>query len=428
MKRLIIDCSSLLWTSLLVGRDEEFGVEVEHEGRTTWVNGVEYGREGVMNLISHVWNTFGVTPINTILVIEGRESKRLRQTILPAYKSSGTDSRSPRAYEVFNELKQVLADDLRSVGALVVSQDKVEADDVIAYLVEKLEGDKLILSNDGDMSVLLKAGVTQYRGGTLLTDNPYGPFPTKHIVTYKSLVGDTSDKIPGAKGFGAKAWLDLLCIFGDDGLDLMRELILNRRLGALAEDVGSMKSLQKVIDGAEEVYKSFAAASLYPHLVNTKDNPLSWSPGMVKPKSEVRNDDRLQAWAGSRRVVHAGNFSQAVCFMLAKFAESPFVALDLETSTPPESDEWLASIGKPDGVDVIGSDITGCGFTFGNNNQYTFYMTVDHLEENGVVNITKQQLKDVINMIPKTCRIKCHNAGGFEIPVTYNSLGSLEAA
>ena len=38
MKRLIVDMSSLLWQSLLVGKDEEHGTEVEHDGKMVRVN------------------------------------------------------------------------------------------------------------------------------------------------------------------------------------------------------------------------------------------------------------------------------------------------------------------------------------------------------------------------------------------------------
>ena len=63
----------------------------------------------------------------------------------------------------------------RELGAVHVTQPGVEGDDVIAYLVQHLDGDKIIFSGDGDMARLISPTVSLYRGNKLITDNPYGP-------------------------------------------------------------------------------------------------------------------------------------------------------------------------------------------------------------------------------------------------------------
>ena len=38
MKRLIVDFSNLLWTSLLVGKDGENGKKIQHNGKEIYIN------------------------------------------------------------------------------------------------------------------------------------------------------------------------------------------------------------------------------------------------------------------------------------------------------------------------------------------------------------------------------------------------------
>jgi hypothetical protein len=66
---------------------------------------------------------------------------------------------------------------------------------------------------------------------------------------------------------------------------------------------------------------------------------------------------------------------------------------DIETSSADESDAWLAAQGNPDGVDQIGSKLTGFSWTFGPNMQYTFYVSVDHANTD---NIRMSQAREFI--------------------------------
>lgn len=421
MKRLILDVSSICWMNLLAGKDEENGKQVEHEGRKVLVNSAAFGYENALNHLLAAMRQFQAVPHQLIFVVEGKSSKKFRQVMLPCYKE-GRDSRPDEAYEQFNTLKVKLVETFCNLGACAVTQDGIEADDVIAYLAQNLAGERIILSNDGDLSVLVGGDVHLWRRDEL-DANPYGPFPPQYITLYKALVGDTSDSIPGAKGFGPKAFLDLLCVFGEDGLGLMLEMIAKKDLARLSEDVGDLKSLQKVIDGADMVYASYAAAKLYPEKINTMRKPLEWTAGMVKPLSPD-GDARLRPWAGQVRLIHAGNYAEAMAWATDKIAASPFVSLDIETSTPPESDEWLETAkGKAEdgdlGVDVFGSELTGLSLTFGENSQYTFYLTHDHAGEG---NLTIEQVRDFVARVPKDKVIVVHNAS-FELSVIYQEWG-----
>jgi len=229
-----------------------------------------------------------------VSAVEGHGSKDLRKATYPDYKGSRS-SRPPQAYEEFNKLKDMLVHTFLAFGSSAFTQDGIEADDVLAYFATTLEGENTILSEDGDLAVLVSDKIGQIRKGELVAANPYGPFPMKYITLYKSLVGDTSDNIKGAKGFGEKAWLDMCVVFGDDGLELMQGLIERRELGRLVEDVADFKPLQKIIDSEAMVYVSWDCAVLYPqHASKLKRIDVD--------VSKVIDDERLAFWKGSRRV------------------------------------------------------------------------------------------------------------------------------
>lgn len=426
MKRLIVDMSSLLWTALLAGKDVEDAIEVEFNGKKVRVNSATHGYENAMNSMIAAMNQIEVTPSQVILVIEGKNSKGLRQAILKNYKET-RETRPPEAYEAFNAAKAMVAEAMLAVGSSTVTQDGVEADDVIAYLAENLEGERYILSRDGDLLVLVNDEVHVIRNGEIDV-NTYGPFPTRFIRLRKALVGK-ADEVPGAYKFGEKSFLDLYAIFGDEGCDELEKLIVNKQIGRLAEDVAELKSLQRIIDSEELVYTSYAAAKLYPERVNTLRRPLVWQAGMVKPLTP-QTDERLKGWAGRVRLVHAENYEQAMVWAAPLIKSSPVVSLDIETSTPPESDEWLAAKngvdvadgGKDLGVDVFGSFLVTLQITFGNNGQYTLVFPHKHVETDRVKNLTLEQVRKACELIPQGINTVIQNVS-FEFSVLYQEWG-----
>lgn len=60
------------------------------------------------------------------------------------------------------------------------------------------------------------------------------------------------------------------------------------------------------------------------------------------------------------------------------------------------------------------------GLTFGRNNQYGFYCSVDHKDTD---NISREQLATLLELIPQEKMTVAHNAAGFELPVLYKAYG-----
>ena len=421
-RRAIIDLRSVLWTAIMAGRDKEFGRKVVFNDKEVFINSADHGYENAVDHILLVLDDLHIQPRDAIFVDEGRNSKLMRTQMYDGYKAGRDQPEDQR--DEFNKAKERVLQAFLGVGASLCWQEGMEADDVIGYLARNLKGDRYIVSNDGDLAVCIdpENGAHLWRLGQI-DHNPYGPFSPEYIPVYKALVGDSSDKYPGAYKFGEGAFLKLLGAFGEDGLDFMRGLIEKKQLLKLHEDVAEMKELQRVIDGADMVYTSYALAKLYPEKVNTLRRPLQWRVGMVKPVAECE-DERLTSFSGQVRLIHAGNYEKAVAWAAGRIAESPYVTLDIETSTPPESDEWLAAQDKDDGnaVDVFGSELTGLGMTFGKNLQYTFYLTHEHVAESGIANLTREQVRDFVGLVPREKVTFVHNAQ-FELPVLFNEWG-----
>lgn len=294
MKRMIVDVSSILWAGVFSGKDNEHGREIEADGKKVWVNGWEFAYENATQYITSMMTYIGIVPNQVIFVVEGKGSKARRIALYREYKA-GPDSRTPEAYVEFNKAKEALTKAFRDVGSQTVTQDGVETDDVISYLVQELSGERVILTNDGDMAALIGPEVSLIRKGALVTENPYGPFPAQFITVYKALVGDSSDNIKGAPGFGPKAFLDLLVWAGDAGLAGLEGVIQRKEIAeVLTEDIAEFKPMKKIVDGAESVYTSYAVAKLHPEWCDTKQQPI------VRIEDEVKGkvtDHRLLKWA-----------------------------------------------------------------------------------------------------------------------------------
>mgnify|MGYP001600784380 CR=1 FL=1 len=418
--RLAVDMSSVLWTCLLAGKDVE-GVKVEHNGRLKLINTAAYGYENAVNSIVSTLKNCGLVPRNLIMVFEGVDSKAPRLAISNTYKAK----RGDKAMEAYAQF-QILADMLKAVfgklGACCVTQDKAEGDDTLAYLAINSEEDLYISTNDGDMTVL--NGVNKY--GAKITvlvngiagENKYGDFPMQFVTAYKALVGESSDSITGIKGFDEEAWDNFFKEFGVGGLAELDRIAKTGSLDGLLDELDN-PMIMKIYTGREDFLLSYRLAKIYPEWVNTLHHPLRFEPGLIKGKVD---DERLVQWSCTTDLITADKWMTWSTGAFDKLCKSEYVSLDIETSTPEESDEWLLAQGKEDnaGVDVIGSELTGMSLTYGENLQYTVYIPVNHTD---TANVPKNYLKAFIKAL---CDAKVQliiQNYSFEGTVLYNEWG-----
>ncbi|MBP7088220.1 MAG: DNA polymerase I [Candidatus Omnitrophica bacterium] len=112
---------------------------------------------------------------------------------------------------------------ISSLGIAIVEKEGYEADDVIAYFCDKaLKGNlkAIVISSDKDLLQLIndnKVSIYDYYKDQVINEEvflkEYG-FKPALIKDYLSLVGDSSDNIPGAKGIGKVGAGKLIKEFG----------------------------------------------------------------------------------------------------------------------------------------------------------------------------------------------------------------------
>ena len=407
MKRLIVDFSNLLWTSLIVGKDGENGRKIQHNGKEIYINSAQWGVDCAINNLVTCLDTLSLVPSDIIFVVETGNSKARRQAMYKPYKQD-REERHPLLKENFQKAKDEILALFGGLGATWVTQPHTEGDDVIAYLAEHLDGEKIIYSTDGDLAQLLVLpDVMLWNSGTLVASNPYGDFDPTYIRVMKALVGD-GNEYPGCPKFGPKKWEALLERYGS-ALPVLDSWMETRNLDELKDDVPDFPPFQLVLNNLDLVYTSYQLAKLRPDWVNLLRVPLQWHPGMVKPAT----DYRLKKWGQQVRLITAETYDQALAFFEKQVRGTPFFSLDIETSTPDESDEWLAARDAEKKVDVLGSELTGMGLTFGPNSQYTYYLSVDHRD---TPNCTSEQVRQLVAKIPSDKFVVVHNAA-FELPI-----------
>jgi len=161
-------------------------------------------------------------PTSVYVVFDGAGSTTNRKNLLPEYKS-GRNLQRITNWEVFEDLDDEhdskvdqivrLIQYLKLLPIKTTIIDKVEADDIIAVLsqrlVDKFNSTVFVVSSDKDFVQLITDKIILYRP---IEKEYYTPQTVKdnfgvlaeNFIIYKTLLGDNSDKIPGVKGLGEK--------------------------------------------------------------------------------------------------------------------------------------------------------------------------------------------------------------------------------
>lgn len=410
--RVAIDANSKLKTALAAGKDSE-GKTVDFGGKMVTINSAAYGYENMVNSLVKMMNDTGTTPKDLIFVWDGVNSSAIRCAIDKNYKGN-REERPPEYYHEYQALRNKIMQVFLDLGSCSCLQENTEADDVLAYLAENIEEDLIIESNDGDLAVL--NGVNKYgakiqvRANNELGINPFGEFDHKLITLYKALVGDKNDSIDGCVGFGIASFRAIFSTYKEDGMFELLQTIADNKIDSL-HDLTGYRPMKLIWEQGTEVYKSYRLAKLYPEWVETGQRGLKWQAGLCKAECE---DERLQKYAQKMTLVGSDNYDACLAFLQRQLQFTAQPTLDIETSAPPESDDWLAARGKPDAVDVLGQELTGFSITFGRNNQFTYYVMVDHKDS---PNILMSQARRMIQLL-EGCDI--HNTS-FEGSVLYQA-------
>jgi DNA polymerase-1 len=180
------------------------------------------GLVGFLRSLGYVTRIFD--PTRVIVVWDGKGGSGNRQNINPEYKAQRATARITHwgLYDTREQEQEAL------IGQLLRTQDyleclplqqmgveKLEADDIIAYLAKRASkaGKKVtIVSSDKDFYQLIDKNIEVYapvKKKTFTLDNvkeEIGVLPQNYNIV-KALLGDNSDNLVGVKGLGIKTIL-----------------------------------------------------------------------------------------------------------------------------------------------------------------------------------------------------------------------------
>lgn len=165
---------------------------------------------GVANMVRRLLKDHPNSPIAVVFDAKG---KNFRHALYPAYKAH-----RPPVPEDLSQQFHPLVHLLKTMGLPVLIIDGVEADDVIGTLAAHATQQNIpviISTSDKDMAQLVNEHVSLVNtmNNTIMdiqgVQNKFAVHPSQ-IIDYLTLVGDTSDNIPGVKQCGPKTavkWL-----------------------------------------------------------------------------------------------------------------------------------------------------------------------------------------------------------------------------
>lgn len=154
---------------------------------------------GVVSMIKKLLREYQPTHLAVVFDAKG---KTFRDDLYPDYKAT----RPPMPDELAQQIEP-LHNMIRALGIPVIVEEGVEADDVIGTLAKQAREqgfDVLISTGDKDMAQLVDDHITLIDTMTDRTLDPQGVIdkfgvPPEQIIDYLTLVGDTSDNIPGVE-------------------------------------------------------------------------------------------------------------------------------------------------------------------------------------------------------------------------------------
>jgi len=161
-------------------------------------------------------------PTSVYVIFDGAGSTVNRKNLLSEYKGTRNLSRITN-WEAFDNIEEEhdskidqivrIIQYLKLLPVKTTILDKVEADDIIAVLAEKLvekhNSTCFIVSSDKDFLQLVTDKIIVYRPmekeyyTPKVVEEKFGLLPHNFIL-HKTLLGDNSDNIKGVKGLGAK--------------------------------------------------------------------------------------------------------------------------------------------------------------------------------------------------------------------------------
>jgi DNA polymerase-1 len=216
----------------------------------------------ITEAIKEWWAGFvgSVGPTNAVVCWDGK--KNFRYGLFAEYKSTRKSAPTDEAkIAALKEARTAWA----SLGLIVLCDDQFEADDMIASLCAQIaseETEVVIVATDKDLMQLVGQGVRQYdprpnKEGVCVF---YGPseveqklgVPPHRVKDLLSIMGDSSDDVPGVEGWGRVAAIN--AIKQTKSFAELKRKALAGQLSSISEEKQCRKrSDQKAIPFSEQL-------------------------------------------------------------------------------------------------------------------------------------------------------------------------------
>ncbi|MEQ1801130.1 MAG: DNA polymerase I [Gammaproteobacteria bacterium] len=169
---------------------------------------------GFLNMLRQIQRTRKPDLMAVVMDAPGRT---FRDELYAEYKAT----REKMPDELQSQIEPLLAM-VRALGLPLLRESGVEADDVIGTLAKRAEAagiDTLIATSDKDMAQLVNGHIRLFDGISNRELDAAGVVakfgvPPERIIDYLTLVGDTSDNIPGVPSVGPKTAAKWLAEYG----------------------------------------------------------------------------------------------------------------------------------------------------------------------------------------------------------------------
>ena len=425
----LLDIRGMMLKGLLGGEDPDG--TLNPEGGTD--NTAQYGFYRFIDM--HLLPVLeAVSPRSIIATWDGGSAHR--KGLFPDYKKKRGERVVSETMKLeMEKCEKLIQDLLKSIGATQCKVKGVEADDVIAYLCQKLPGKKLVYTGDADLIQLDNDQVDVIYQGEMIKLSS-GHTAPEYVAITKSLVGDSSDEYPGIVGFGPAKILDLIAEFGEDVLQDLEECVRTKDFSAIREAERStsnpkaLKALDLIMTGVDQWPLMYELALLHPELCEgvrqKKFVTIDWvkrvpnyhtmsavlEAGGCKPEFM----DKFSQYTPVYELVTKDNWDGFVDRFTAELDRTPFFAFDYESVDVLKHAPFNeAKRSGGDYVDVLSQSITGMSICYGEHLQYTSYICVDHANTE---NVMDEYLKDILETVEESGKdLVAHNAP-FELALT----------
>ncbi len=175
------------------------------------------------------------------VIVLGDGGSAYRKEIYPEYKANRAKLKEEQTKEEAEEFLEFLVEFDRTMEHLSASYitlkfKGVEADDIAAYLAQKLQDSYehiWLISSDKDWDLLISDKVSRfsYRTRKETTTDTWADqyaYAIDDHISIKVLMGDKGDNVPGIVGVGEKRAYNILREFGPTAFDVHAALPINK--------------------------------------------------------------------------------------------------------------------------------------------------------------------------------------------------------